>query len=189
MRSQGGVKSHPPLVFLTAGRKNPAVLRTEMIFAPATHGANAPSLCSLPSGREVGAVRLPSGYSHSASSVLPFGQAVMFLASSSSRHNVGTPQPPRAHTAQSCAYSPGDARGKLPPLHAPCFSPCEKLANLVNNESPQERKVRHERDSPGPGQSIPRKAPEKGNQVDWLTVTFYVSGNKMNRTKKGSFKD
>jgi hypothetical protein len=80
MRSQGGVKSHPPLVFLTAGRKNPAVLRTEMIFAPATHGANAPYLCSLPSGREVGAVRLPSGYSHSASSVLPFGQAVMFLA-------------------------------------------------------------------------------------------------------------
>ena len=75
MRSQGGVKSHPPLVFLTAGRKNPAVLRTEMIFAPA-----ALYLCSLPSGREVGAVRLPSGYSHSASSVLPFGQAVMFLA-------------------------------------------------------------------------------------------------------------
>ena len=79
MRSQGGVKSHPPLVFLTAGRKNPAVLRTEMIFAPAAHGADAPSLCSLPSGREVGAVRLPSGYSPSASSVLPFGQAIMFL--------------------------------------------------------------------------------------------------------------
>ena len=79
MRSQGGVKSPPPLVFLTAGRKNPAVLRTEMIFAPAAHGADAPYLCSLPSGREVGAVRLPSGYSPSASSVLPFGQAIMFL--------------------------------------------------------------------------------------------------------------
>ena len=81
MRSQGGVKSHPPLVFLTAGQKKQlAVLRTEMIFAPATHGADAPYLCSLPSGREVGAVRLPSGYTHSASSVLPFGQAMMFCS-------------------------------------------------------------------------------------------------------------
>ena len=80
MRSQGGAQARPPLVFLTAGQKKLAVLRTEMIFAPATHGADAPYLCSLPSGREVGAVRLPSGYSHSASSVLPFGQAIMFCA-------------------------------------------------------------------------------------------------------------
>jgi len=39
-----------------------------------------------------------------------------------------------------------------------------------------------------PGKAFRGKVLEKGNQVDWLTVTFYVSGNKMNRTKKGSFK-
>jgi hypothetical protein len=39
-----------------------------------------------------------------------------------------------------------------------------------------------------PGKALRSKAAEKVNQVDWLTVTFYVPGDKMNRTKKGSFK-
>ncbi len=147
MRSQGGVKSHPPLVFLTAGRKNPAVLRTEMIFAPAAHGANAPSLCSLPSGREVGAVRLPSGYSPSASSVLPFGQAIMFLrlrrpditSGLLSRHGL-------------IRHNPVPIRPERPrKTHA-------RGCPLVR----QGRKVQHERADQEHGQSITRQSAGEG---------------------------
>ena len=38
------------------------------------------------------------------------------------------------------------------------------------------------------GKALRGKVPEKVDQVDELTVTFYVLGDKMTRTEKGSFK-
>ena len=38
------------------------------------------------------------------------------------------------------------------------------------------------------GKALRGKVPEKADQVDELTVTFYVLGDKMTKTEKGSFK-